>query len=628
MKVFRSFLLVFAAAASFAWAQEPDPDPPARVGRISFASGTVLVRDEYYGDSRAAIVNWPVTSGNTIATMAGARAEVRIGSTAIRLDGETELEFGALDDEQVRLRLLRGTVAARVREPEQARQFELITPQGRIGLQEAGAYRFETGRAPEATAVTVFQGAAAFVGDGLDLAIRPGQRAEIVGSRTPDYVIARQDWDDFDSWCVARDRRDDESQSVRYVPREMTGYEDLDDHGEWRESADYGPLWYPRAVPADWAPYRMGHWAWVEPWGWTWIDDAPWGFAPFHYGRWVFVGGLWAWTPGPFRAHPVYAPALVAWIGDPGWHVAFAFGRARAVGWFPLGPREVFVPGYRCTPAYVRRVNAPHVTDAAQIEHVRANVRGVRHVHRFHPGAVTIAPADTVSRGERVPRSMAGPDRAASIGALPAVVAAPEVVPPKRRHRGGDAAGPSGRGFTDRTRPAGAPIRGEGAAPTGEPGATERTRPAADKAPERVEVWRGMRGRGMGGRDDERRATRRQAQTESAASVMGERLIVVPVRPGASPGRDRGEGARGPVGRRDGQSALPQPRATERTPPILGNPSGAQRDRVRAAPGVEPPRREVRGSAVRESREADKGGRPERESGKGMRARDRNGRID
>jgi hypothetical protein len=50
-------------------------------------------------------------------------------------------------------------------------------------------------------------------------------------------------------------------------------------------------------MPVGWAPYRHGHWAHVMPWGWTWIDDALWGFVPFHYGRWAMLGGGWGWVP-------------------------------------------------------------------------------------------------------------------------------------------------------------------------------------------------------------------------------------------------------------------------------------------------------------------------------------------
>ncbi len=92
-------------------------------------------------------------------------------------------------------------------------------------------------------------------------------------------------------------------------------------------------MWVPNGTPAGWAPYHYGHWVWVDPWGWTWVDDAPWGFAPFHYGRWAYVGGYWGWVPGPIAARPVYAPALVAWVG----------GGAVEAEWLGsrFGPREV-----------------------------------------------------------------------------------------------------------------------------------------------------------------------------------------------------------------------------------------------------------------------------------------------
>src|SRR6202012_2575181 len=98
-----------------------------------------------------------------------------------------------------------------------------------------------------------------------------------------------------------------------YISRYMTGYDELDSAGMWKITAQYGPVWFPTRSE-DWAPYRFGHWSWIAPWGWTWLDDQPWGFAPSHYGRWVQEGGQWAWTPVQPTPHPVYAPALVAFI--------------------------------------------------------------------------------------------------------------------------------------------------------------------------------------------------------------------------------------------------------------------------------------------------------------------------
>ena len=142
----------------------------------------------------------------------------------------------------------------------------------------------------------------------------------------------------------------------------MTGGADLDQYGTWRHDARYGDVWHPTDSPADWAPYRYGRWAWEPPWGWTWIDDAPWGFAPFHYGRWVYTAYGWEWVPGNYVDYPVYAPALVGYVGFGGpW-----------VGWFPLAPFEVFVPSFFVSIDFVRRINITNV-NITNINIIRTN---------------------------------------------------------------------------------------------------------------------------------------------------------------------------------------------------------------------------------------------------------------
>jgi hypothetical protein len=184
------------------------------------------------------------------------------------------------------------------------------------------------------------------------------------------------------------------------VPREMIGYEDLDEYGVWREVPQYGMVWAPRGMVAGWAPYHYGHWAWVEPWGWTWVDDAPWGFAPFHYGRWAFAGGGWVWVPGRMNAavgvvavRPVYAPALVAFVGGAGFSVGVGVGGGVGVAaWFPLGPGEVFVPAYRVSPAYVTNINIVHVSNVSVITSV--NFTSVHYMNQGVAGAVMVVPHD------------------------------------------------------------------------------------------------------------------------------------------------------------------------------------------------------------------------------------------
>jgi hypothetical protein len=395
VRVFLAFALALLGAAAAA-----ESDPPARVGRASLVEGDVAyLRD---GEWVPLPLNWPITTGARLSAAPGARAEVRVGSTAVRLAGATEVEIARLDDDAIVLRLLSGTIDARVRSADVARELTVETPEARIALLEPGRYRFDAGLEPGSSSVSTDAGTARVDAGGNAIVVRPGKRAEVW--RDGDFRLDEARPDAFDEWALARDRRDDASRSARYVSPEMTGHESLDEHGDWREVPEYGPVWVPRAVPAGWAPYRTGRWAWVEPWGWTWIDEAPWGFAPFHYGRWAFVGGIWMWAPGRVVPRPVYAPALVGWIGRPGWSVSISIGTVPAVGWFPLAPREVFVPAYRHSPTYVRNVNVAHVTNVTQITNV-TQVTNVNYANRRIERAVTVVPAAAVTHGQPVARS-------------------------------------------------------------------------------------------------------------------------------------------------------------------------------------------------------------------------------
>ncbi len=189
------------------------------------------------------------------------------------------------------------------------------------------------------------------------------------------------------------------AQSTRYVSNDAIGYDDLDGNGEWGNDPDYGAVWYPR-VAAGWAPYHEGRWVWVDPWGWTWVDEAPWGFAPFHYGRWAWFRNRWGWVPGRVVRHPVYAPALVAFVGvgGPGWNVSLGIGNG--VAWFPLGPREVYRPAYYTSPAYGRRVN-----NVTNVSVTTINVTEIKYVNRNVPGAVTAVDRETFTHARLVPHT-------------------------------------------------------------------------------------------------------------------------------------------------------------------------------------------------------------------------------
>ncbi|MGZ8198282.1 MAG: DUF6600 domain-containing protein [Burkholderiales bacterium] len=372
-------LITCAAAAS--------ADPPERIGRLNYIYGTTSFASAEDPDQWVqAVLNRPLTSGDRLWIERDGRAEFHLGSTAARLAPYTAVDVLHLDDERLQLRLAQGDVNVRVRDLERDEVVEIATPSGAVLLRQPGSYRISVDAQRESSRVLVHFGQAEVVTPAQTFLVPSGQAAVVPAGAAPYFEVATHAAnDEFDRWSAERDRREDRVGASRYVSREMTGYEDLDQYGAWRAVPEYGNVWVPSQVPADWAPYRQGHWSWISPWGWTWIDDAPWGFAPSHYGRWVRLDRHWAWAPGPIVRRPVYAPALVGFIGGSDWSLSVSSGPA--VGWFPLGWREPFVPWYRASQRHLHNVNVTHVTN---VNHI--NVTNIRHVHRHRADAVTVVP--------------------------------------------------------------------------------------------------------------------------------------------------------------------------------------------------------------------------------------------
>ena len=387
-------------ASAAAWA-----DPPGRVGRIAESSGTVWMFDAEQGEWIAARRNRPLTRGDRLSAERDARAELQIGSATLRLDGGTELEVAELDDNSVRLHLHQGGLALRLRSNESAREFAVTTREGRFEPTRAGHYRID--QQDNGSFGGAITGALRFEARDSALEINAGQRAEFWNERgVTHYSWSALPNDRFGDWVAQQDRQDERDARRRpYVSPEMTGAEDLDRYGDWDRHPEYGALWLPRRVEPGWAPYRYGHWAYVRPWGYTWVDDAPWGFAPFHYGRWVWWGGRWAWAPGQYVARPVYAPALVAWIGGPNVSNGINIG-GPSVGWVPLSPRDYYRPSYNVTNIYVTNVNSPYRRWQPPTEPNQPVRTGpIMYTNQGVPGGVTVVSQDVLR--ERRPISSA-----------------------------------------------------------------------------------------------------------------------------------------------------------------------------------------------------------------------------
>jgi hypothetical protein len=432
----RVALLALAAAAALPSAALAQEDPPGRVGRVAHTEGTVWIYDTEAQQWEAAPRNRPLTSGDQLSSEAGARAEVRIGSTVLRVGERSRIEFVQIDDHVMRIRLHDGHLAARTVTAEAARELVLVTAEGRFA--STGPAHMRLDRNGSTSSLTVWQGVARFESDDSALDVSGDRSADFwrEGGRTH-YTWREAPRDAFTSWVAEADRRDAAVTPPRYVSPEMTGAEDLERHGRWIEHAEHGPLWLPYTVAPGWAPYRYGHWAWVSPWGWTWVDDAPWGFAPFHYGRWVWYRGAWGWVPGTYVARPVYAPALVAWVGTPGVAVSVQIGTHRPlppVGWFPLAPHDIYVPYYRATPIHMRAVNVTHVprVDPAVIITPSRAAEFNRYANRGVTGAMTIVPREALRPRQPIaPVARAADAQSREWSRAPARVEAP-VAPPAR----------------------------------------------------------------------------------------------------------------------------------------------------------------------------------------------------
>ena len=378
--------VLFASVSTWALA-----DPPARAGRIVEVAGTAWSFDADHNEWGRMVRNQTLSEGDRVRVDPKSRVSMRIGSTSLWLDGGADVEVMQLDDAGVLLRLENGALGLALRSSESVSEYRVQTREGQLFPDDVGLYRVE--QLPQGTRAQALQGRLRFESDrsgAMQRAwLRDGEQAEFWwadGPRTEHQALVR---DSFANWLLGQAGAAAIASTVseEYVSSEMTGVEELDRNGRWEQAPEYGNVWIPTQVAPGWEPYRDGRWVWTRNWGWSWVDDLPWGFAPFHYGRWVVWRGRWCWTPGHYVARPVYAPALVTWRQTPGITIGVTIRQPPPRGsWFPLPPREVYVPTYRHSDDYRNRINRPYEgprgTDAPRIpvgpprENPRENPRG------------------------------------------------------------------------------------------------------------------------------------------------------------------------------------------------------------------------------------------------------------
>jgi hypothetical protein len=165
------------------------------------------------------------------------------------------------------------------------------------------------------------------------------------------------------------------------------------------------------------------------------------------------------------RSRAYYAPALVVFVGGDNFQIALSGGNVGGIGWFPLGPREVYRPWYPVSRGYFDNVNTSNTivnTTVINNYYNNTNVTNVTYANRQVPGAVIAVPTTAFVQSQPVSR-MAIRITHDQMAAAPIVAVAP-VAPTEQSVRGAAGPGtkPSGRVFerpvVARTAPPAAPV--------------------------------------------------------------------------------------------------------------------------------------------------------------------------
>ena len=321
----------------------------ASPARISYIEGDVSFWRPGAAEWTPARINTPLAPGDSLYTGPNGNVEVQIGPRAfLRAAEGTQVGLDNQEPGFVQFRVTAGRASVDLGELAQAQTVELDTPNAAFTIERTGYYRaevtedsttFETQRGGSAT-MTPAGGAVGTIAAGRQVMVTGTNAARVDVGPAPGLT-------EWDRWNYERTDQLASSSSARYVASGVYGTPELDRYGSWRTVESYGSVWVPRTVATGWTPYSTGRWIWDPRYGWTWLDDEPWGWAPYHYGRWVHAGGFWGWAPGPIVTRPVYAPALVVFLGG---GVRVSVGVPLA--WAPLGWGEPIIPWWG-RPGYV-----------------------------------------------------------------------------------------------------------------------------------------------------------------------------------------------------------------------------------------------------------------------------------
>lgn len=326
MNCFSGYLLI-AATMALPLTAAADELGRARIGLIE---GDVQVMIPDTTDWTPAALNLPLNEGDRLWSPEASRAEIQLrGGVHVRVDGDTALDLLTLAPDSAQFYVDRGRVYINNRTGG-IKTVQVDTPGSSIRGYDNSIMMVDLAE-DGISEISVLKGIAYVESKSGAVQVTAGNTLTLRGPDGADLAPLSQP-EDWERWNGDRDRKLlSWGESSRYLPDELHEYSsDFDEHGRWEYESEFGWIWTPAGVAVDWAPYSAGHWTWLRG-SYVWISLDPWGWAPFHYGRWIHRGHIgWCWIP-PVRGAVYWSPGYVGWIVTPAY-----------VAWVPLAPSEIY----------------------------------------------------------------------------------------------------------------------------------------------------------------------------------------------------------------------------------------------------------------------------------------------